>query len=45
MTSRKHGPMQARVREKMREMGMPGFVSWFFTRRIPTLARWSRPPR
>ena len=35
--------MQARVRDKMKEFGMPGFVSWFFTRNIPKLARWSGP--
>ena len=33
--------MQARVRGKMKEWGMPRFVSWFFTRNIPQLARWS----
>jgi hypothetical protein len=25
---------------KMKEMGMPGFVAWIFTRRIPRLQRW-----
>jgi hypothetical protein len=35
--------MQALVRGKMKELGMPGFVSWFFTRSIPKLARWSSP--
>jgi hypothetical protein len=33
--------MQVRVRDKMKEFGMPGFVSWFFTRNIPKLARWT----
>ena len=25
---------------KMKEMGMPGFVAWIFTRGIPKLKRW-----
>jgi hypothetical protein len=33
--------MQARVREKLREFGIPGFLSGFFTRKIPKLERWS----
>jgi hypothetical protein len=33
--------MQALVRKKLREMGVPGFLGWFFTRNIPKLARWS----
>lgn len=32
--------MQERVREKMKEMWIPGFLSGVFTRKIPTLARW-----
>ncbi len=32
--------MRSRVREKLREMGMPGFLSVVFTRNIPSLARW-----
>ena len=32
--------LQARVREKVIEFGMPGFLAGFFTRRIPKLARW-----
>jgi putative zinc ribbon protein len=32
--------MQARVRGKIIEFGMPGFVAGFFTRKIPKLARW-----
>jgi len=34
--------MQSRVREKVTEFGMPGFLASFFTRRIPKLARWQR---
>lgn len=26
---------------KMKEMGMPGFVAWAFTRGIPRLRRWN----
>lgn len=33
--------MQQRVRDKLREMGFPGFLAGFFTRRIPKLARWN----
>ena len=33
--------MQARVREKVREFGIPGPLAWFFTRKIPKLARWT----
>lgn len=33
--------MQARVREKMRDMRIPGFVAYFFVRGIPKLARWA----
>jgi len=32
--------MQARVREKIVEFGMPGLFAGFFTRKIPKLARW-----
>ena len=32
--------MQARVREKLTEMGFPRFVAGLFTRRIPKLGRW-----
>jgi hypothetical protein len=32
--------MKSRVREKLREFGMPGFLDWVFTRRIPKLERW-----
>jgi hypothetical protein len=34
--------MQARVREKIVEFGMPGFLAGIFTRKIPKLARWQR---
>lgn len=34
--------MQVRVQDKFREFGIPGFVSKFFTRKIPKLERWSR---
>lgn len=33
--------MQERVREKLREFGIPGFLGGFFTRKIPRLGRWS----
>ena len=33
--------MQAFCIGKMKEMGMPGFVAWLFTRSIPKLRRWS----
>jgi hypothetical protein len=33
--------MQARVRDKIVEFGIPRFLAGFFTRRIPKLARWS----
>jgi len=32
--------MQARVRQKLGEFGMPGFLTGFFTRGIPKLERW-----
>lgn len=32
--------MQKFCIEKMKEMGMPGFVAWIFTRGIPKLKRW-----
>lgn len=34
--------MQQRVRDKLREMGFPGFLAGLFTRRIPKLKRWSQ---
>ena len=33
--------MQDRVREKLREFGIPGPLGWFFTRKVPKLARWN----
>jgi hypothetical protein len=33
--------MQQRVRDKLREIGFPGFLAGFFTRRIPKLERWN----
>ncbi|MEO8399110.1 MAG: zinc ribbon domain-containing protein [Ignavibacteriaceae bacterium] len=32
--------MQQRVKEKIKTMGMPGFVAGIFTRQIPKLERW-----
>jgi len=32
--------MQARVRDKLREFHVPGFLAGFFTRDIPKLERW-----
>lgn len=34
--------MQAFVKEKMKEMGFPGFLAGFFTKGIPKLERWKR---
>ena len=34
--------MQDRVKERMKEMGFPGFLSGFFTRGIPKLERWKK---
>lgn len=34
--------MQARVREKIVEFGMPGFLAGIFTCKIPKLARWQK---
>ena len=34
--------IQARVREKIVEFGMPGFLAGIFTRKIPKLARWQK---
>ncbi len=33
--------MQALVQKKLRERGLPGFLGWIFTSRIPKLERWS----
>lgn len=32
--------MQEFVKKRLKEMRFPGFVAWFFTRRIPRLERW-----
>ena len=32
--------MQERVRGKIKEMGLPGFMTGFFVRGIPKLERW-----
>lgn len=34
--------MQKLVRGKLKGMGMPGFVAWFFSLNIPRLARWKK---
>ncbi len=34
--------MQAFVKNKMKEMGFPGFLAGLFTARIPKLERWSQ---
>jgi hypothetical protein len=34
--------MQDFVKDKMKEMGFPGFLAGFFTRGIPKLERWKR---
>ena len=34
--------MQSRVREKIVEFGMPGFVTGIFMCKIPKLARWQK---
>jgi len=32
--------MQEFVKKRLKEMKLPGFMAWFFTRRIPRLERW-----
>ena len=32
--------MKGLVKGKLKEMGFPGIVAWFFTSNIPRLARW-----
>jgi len=32
--------MQILVKEKLKEMKMPGFLAWFLTLNIPRLKRW-----
>lgn len=34
------GRMQDFVKGKMKEMGMPGILAWFFAQGIPRLKRW-----
>src|SRR5436309_3090134 len=34
--------MKEHVRAKLREFGIPGFLSWIFTRNIPKLKRWNQ---
>ena len=34
------GEMQALVKGKLKEMGFPSLVAWFFTLNIPKLERW-----
>lgn len=36
------GKMQKFCIEKMKEMGMPKFIAWLFTRGIPKLERWKK---
>ena len=33
--------MQERVRTKMKEMHFPGFLAYFFVKKVPRLKRWS----
>ena len=32
--------MKERVKAKLKEFRVPGFLAWFFTRNIPNLERW-----
>lgn len=34
--------MQTLVKGKLKEMGFPGLVAWFFTLNIPRLSRWKK---
>ncbi len=34
--------MQTLVKEKLKSMGFPGVVAWFFTRAISKLERWKK---
>ena len=36
--------MQQLVKAKLKEFHIPGFLSWFFTRNIPSLERWKTNP-
>jgi hypothetical protein len=33
--------MQERVRHKLKEIGIPGLLAWYFVRGVPKLKRWS----
>jgi hypothetical protein len=33
--------MQELARHKLKEMGIPGLIAWFFVRDVPKLKRWS----
>ena len=33
--------MQELARHKLKEMGIPGLLAWFFVRNVPRLKRWS----
>ena len=35
--------MQERVKQKIKEMGLPGFMASFFARKVPKLERWTNP--
>jgi hypothetical protein len=34
--------MQEKVRQKLRDVGIPGFVTGLLTRKVPKLRRWNR---
>lgn len=34
--------MQARVKGKLREIGLPGIAAWLLARKVPKLARWTK---
>jgi putative zinc ribbon protein len=36
--------MQDRVKDKMKEMKIPGFLAYFFAKKIPKLKRWQTNP-
>jgi len=33
--------MQERVRHKLKEIGIPGLLGWYFVRGVPKLKRWA----
>jgi hypothetical protein len=39
------GQMQERVKQRMKEMGFPGFLTGFFSKGIPKLERWNSSSR